>query len=216
MAFKLIGGHPAVDFVNTVGGFEPALEELLPEYAELAAWAEQAGLITAEHAGRLRTVARTEPDAASATLAAARRLRADLDAVVRAELAGRAPEAAPLDGIREAYLAALARARLTRGPAYTWRWPESPADPGSVLWPIAQQAVDLLNANDLSRLAECSTSNCRWLYLDRTKNHNRRWCADDTCGASARMRRYRAARRHRGAERAPRNRDAEQATAGEE
>ncbi|RIQ14411.1 CGNR zinc finger domain-containing protein, partial [Jiangella rhizosphaerae] len=140
-------------------------------------------------------VARTDPRAAAATLAAARRLRTDLDAVIRAELAGHAPDAARLDGIRDAYLDALSRARLTRGPVYAWRWPESPDDPGSVLWPVAQQALDLLSANDLSRLAECSTPNCRWLYLDRTKNHNRRWCSDDTCGVSARMRRYRAARR---------------------
>ncbi|WP_162605966.1 CGNR zinc finger domain-containing protein [Jiangella aurantiaca] len=197
MTFKLIGGHPAVDFVNTVGGFEPALVELLPGYADLVAWAEQAGLITDDHAARLRRVAECEPGAAAATLSAARRLRADLDAVIRAELAGGAPAEDHLEAIRDAYLAALAHARLTRRSAYGWQWPASSADPDSVLWPVARQAVDLLSMTDLTRLAECSTVNCRWIYLDRTKNHNRRWCSDDTCGASARMRRYRATQRHR-------------------
>ncbi|TDC49541.1 zf-CGNR multi-domain protein [Jiangella ureilytica] len=197
MTFKLIGGHPAVDFVNTVGGFAPALEELLPGYPDLVAWTEQAGLLTHEHAGLLRAVAETEPGAAAAVLAAARRLRADLDAVVRAELAGHAPEEAHLVAIHDAYVAALARARLTRESVYGWSWPASSAEPDSVLWPIAAQIVGLLGSADLTRLAECSTANCRWIYLDRTKNHNRRWCSDDTCGASARMRRYRAARRHR-------------------
>ncbi|WP_158564195.1 CGNR zinc finger domain-containing protein [Jiangella anatolica] len=191
MAFKLIGGHPAVDFLNTVGGFEPALVELLPSYADLVAWAEQTGLIGPEQAGRLRAAARQE----TATLARAHELRAHLEAVIRAELAGTAPDRHHLDAIHDAYVAALAAARLGRGPAaYAWGWPASD-EPESVLWPIADRIVGLLGSADLARLAECSTANCRWIYLDRTKNHNRRWCSDDTCGVNARMRRYRAARR---------------------
>jgi predicted RNA-binding Zn ribbon-like protein len=202
--FRLIGGHPALDFVNTVGGFEPALEELLPGYPDLVAWAEQAELLTPEGAGLLRTAAEDEPAAATAALVAARRLRADLDAVIRAELAGRAAEDGPLEAVQQAYLAALAQARLTRRSGYEWRWPASSADPASVLWPIAAQIVDLLDAANLTRLAECSTPTCRWVYLDRTKNHNRRWCSADTCGVNARMRRYRAATRRRDRDHAPR------------
>jgi predicted RNA-binding Zn ribbon-like protein len=195
VTFKLVGGHLAVDFVNTVGGFEPSLEELLPSYSDLVAWAEQAGLLTREHAERLRAVAETEPHPAIAALRAARQLRAHLDAVLRAELASRAPEEGHLEAIREAYLAALARAHFTKHAPYGWQWSTSSADPHSVLWPLAHHIIDLLSSADLTRLKECSTSNCRWLYLDNTKNHNRRWCTADKCGANARMRRYRAAKR---------------------
>ncbi|MGZ8649732.1 MAG: CGNR zinc finger domain-containing protein [Solirubrobacteraceae bacterium] len=32
----------------------------------------------------------------------------------------------------------------------------------------------------------------RWLFIDSSRNHSRRWCTMNICGASAKMRRYRA------------------------
>jgi predicted RNA-binding Zn ribbon-like protein len=192
-SFKLIAGHRAVDFVNTVGGGEQATEELRT-YLDLVAWAQQAGLVKHEPAAQLRVAAEADPARAAAVLDTARKLRAHLDAVLRAELIHQAPPKDHLDVIRDTYLTALAHARLTPGPPhYRWEWTTPPHDAQSVLWLIAHEVVDLLNTTDLKRLKQCSA--CRWLYLDATKNQTRRWCTPEECGVRTRMRRYRAARR---------------------
>jgi predicted RNA-binding Zn ribbon-like protein len=38
---------------------------------------------------------------------------------------------------------------------------------------------------------------CRWMYLDRSRNHSRRWCSMADCGTEAMKRRYVATRRSR-------------------
>ncbi len=41
------------------------------------------------------------------------------------------------------------------------------------------------------RLQRCASPTCRWLFLDRSKNHSRVWCEMASCGSRAKMRRYR-------------------------
>ena len=61
------------------------------------------------------------------------------------------------------------------------------------LWPLAAYAADLLRSGPLHQLSRCG--HCRWLFLDTSKNHSRRWCSMNSCGSVVKMRRYRAARR---------------------
>ncbi len=59
------------------------------------------------------------------------------------------------------------------------------------LWPVAQSAVTLLTAEDLTRVKMCaSTDDCGWLFLDTTRNRSRQWCDIATCGNRARARRH--------------------------
>jgi predicted RNA-binding Zn ribbon-like protein len=62
------------------------------------------------------------------------------------------------------------------------------------LLPAIVAAVDLLrDASRLRRLKLCGQ--CRWLFLDHSRNRSRRWCSMSECGAQVKMRRYRARRR---------------------
>jgi predicted RNA-binding Zn ribbon-like protein len=61
-----------------------------------------------------------------------------------------------------------------------------------VLWPLAVAAVDLLRTGPLGRLKVCAE--CRWLFLDRSRNGSRLWCSMNECGGRSKMRRYRARR----------------------
>ena len=45
-----------------------------------------------------------------------------------------------------------------------------------------------------SRVRACSNPDCRWLFLDRSKNRSRVWCEMATCGSRAKMSRYRRRR----------------------
>jgi predicted RNA-binding Zn ribbon-like protein len=186
-AMRLVGGHRALDFVNTLGGRKDTPDdEYLHHYDHLLAWSERAGLIDSERAGALAGHARRRPQPAAATLTGALELRNHLDAILRAIVAGGPPPAPALDAIRRAEVNALDHATLTEDFAWTWTTValECP------LWPIAHAAVDLLGNSPLDRLGECE--HCRWLFLDTTRNHSRRWCSMDACGAVEKMRRHRA------------------------
>jgi CGNR zinc finger protein len=41
------------------------------------------------------------------------------------------------------------------------------------------------------RLKMCENDQCRWLFIDRSKNHSRQWCESATCGNRQRVRRFR-------------------------
>jgi predicted RNA-binding Zn ribbon-like protein len=188
--FRRVGGHLALDFVNTLGGDKrTADDEYLFGYADLLAWSAAGGLIDAATAGRLERAARRRPAAAGAALAAALGLRGALDAVLRARLAGRPPRAADVDAVRAAAVDALGHARLEPGPdGFAWVW--RGAALARPLWPVAHAAVGLLRSGDLDRLAECG--HCRWLFLDHSRNRSRRWCSMNACGGREKMRRHRA------------------------
>src|SRR4051794_8271664 len=120
-AMRLIGGHPAVDFVNTLGGSRDAPDdEYLHAYSDLLVWSERTGLIGSEPAGTLPRTAERRPQPAAAALDDALRLRGHVDAILRATVAGRTPRAAALDAVRRAEVDALAHAALT--PRFAWTW----------------------------------------------------------------------------------------------
>ena len=69
----------------------------------------------------------------------------------------------------------------------SWVWPD-PLPLASVLWHIALSAGELLTSSELSLVKKCDGRNCGWLFVDSSKNHSRRWCSMDVCGARAKMR----------------------------
>jgi predicted RNA-binding Zn ribbon-like protein len=48
----------------------------------------------------------------------------------------------------------------------------------------------LLTSEELVLVRECAAEDCGWLFLDKTKNHRRRWCDMKTCGNRDKARRY--------------------------
>jgi predicted RNA-binding Zn ribbon-like protein len=186
-AMRLVGGHPAVEFVNTLGGLKDAPDdEYLHAYSDLVSWSERTGLIDGETAGVLARAADRRPKPAATALVAALDMRGHVDAILRATLAGRSPRAADLDAVRRAEVDALAHAALT--PQFAWTWSGTALE--RPLWPLAHAVVDLLHGESLGRLGECER--CRWLFLDTSANRSRRWCSMDACGGIEKMRRHRA------------------------
>jgi len=186
-AMRLVGGHRALDFVNTLGGRRDAPDdEYLHDYGDLLIWSERTGLIGPELAGTLARAADRRPQPAAAALAAAIELRGHVDAILRATLAGRSPRAADLDGVRRAEVDALAHATLA--PDFAWTWTGVALE--RPLWPLAHAVLDVLDGTSLDRLGECER--CRWLFVDTSANRSRRWCSMDACGAIEKMRRHRA------------------------
>ena len=76
---------------------------------------------------------------------------------------------------------------------WTFPPPHELTDP---LRPIVHAAVELLTGGPLDRLKTCG--NCRWLFLDQSRNHSRRWCSMDECGIQMKHARFVEQRRRRG------------------
>lgn len=53
--------------------------------------------------------------------------------------------------------------------------------------------LELMTSGD--RLRRCGNPDCGWLFVDRSRNHTRRWCDMGTCGSRAKMARYRRRKR---------------------
>jgi predicted RNA-binding Zn ribbon-like protein len=162
---KIVGGHPALDLVNTVG--DDRVPDPLDDDASFAAWAVRIGV------GRPRPGDHLE----------ARALRTVVDGIFRPLASGHEPAPAALEQLALRAGAAVERARF-EGRELVWD-----RDPVSAL---AVYALDLLRSGPLERLKACE--GCPWLFLDTSRNRSRRWCTMDDCGSRSKMRAYRARR----------------------
>lgn len=196
----MVGGHPALDLVNTV---EPRVpggatgNEHLRSSDDLLRWARRVGLLDAGEARQVEEA--WTADRGARALAATRELREATYAVLLAVL-GRGDDAsAELALLSRRWAEAAARSSLSlvpAGPAHDrLRIGTDPA----LLVPdrLAHAAVDLLRTVDLARLKVCplEEGGCGWLFLDHSRNGSRRWCSMDDCGARAKARRLTARRR---------------------
>jgi predicted RNA-binding Zn ribbon-like protein len=63
------------------------------------------------------------------------------------------------------------------------------------LWILARSAADLLTSEQHAYVRQCASEECTWLFIDRSKNHSRRWCDMGDCGNREKARRLRARKR---------------------
>jgi predicted RNA-binding Zn ribbon-like protein len=195
----LVGGHPVLDFANTLGGLRATgplpEDEHLHAYEDLVTFGVRSGALSHDAAGALRHAARRQPGRAEATLSAALELRVLIDKAFRPLAEGERPRENVLRALRKADGTALRHADLVPdGNGYRWSW-DGLRDLEAPLWPLAHRAVELLTSESLARLKICGR--CRWLFLDASKNHSRRWCSMEDCGSSEKKERYVARRRAR-------------------
>jgi predicted RNA-binding Zn ribbon-like protein len=57
---------------------------------------------------------------------------------------------------------------------------------------VVAELFRLFELGDLGRLKTCASDDCHWIFFDRTKPANRRWCSSNRCGNRAKVKRYRA------------------------
>lgn len=78
---------------------------------------------------------------------------------------------------------------------WVWRLDNSPLDWEAPLRPAALSAAQLLTSGFAARVRGCGRDECRWLFLDLTKNNSRKWCDMSTCGNVLKARRNYAKKR---------------------
>lgn len=188
-----VGGHPAVDFINTVKFWDgdsagPDHFDSLDDFID---WSVDIGLLSSATAAQFR-----KADAAGKgkVFRQVRELRQQLHAVLVALVAGKTVPQTALDHLNDVMRRTSGWRRLVsdrkgHGIHSSWNFDDAPAI--AILGPVAWQAADLLENGPLERLKQCPGEHCGWLFMDTSKNHSRNWCSMKTCGNAAKVKRFR-------------------------
>jgi predicted RNA-binding Zn ribbon-like protein len=211
---RIVGGHPALDLVNTVtprmrGGV--AEHDYLTDPAELLAWSRRIELIdTWDHSG-IEGAWRSSPEVAENALRATLEVREATYDVLAPQAAGvvaavdgvKSGPGSALDRLMLRWSAAMARSTLIARPGEAGRT-QGVADlvvgvsPASMIPDrLVVAAVELVRTVELRQLRACPVDEggCGWLFLDRSRNGSRRWCAMEDCGTRAKIRKLSERRR---------------------
>lgn len=182
--FELVGGDAALDFLNTIHDWTVETpRDHLPDFAAALRFGTAAGVLSRAEARRLAD--RRAPG----ELRALRELRARLERIFRAAIAGRTPSPEDLAALDREAAAAARGARLRPAAGRLERVIDADTAGARLLRArIAEAAVALLTSTRLERVKSCPS--CGWYFLDTSKNRSRRWCSMDACGSSAKARRY--------------------------
>ncbi|MET7670126.1 CGNR zinc finger domain-containing protein [Micromonospora luteifusca] len=200
----LVGGHPALDLVNTLerGGTSP--HDFLSDSSALLRWSELVGVISDAEVDQVGRVWRDETAAAHAGLAAVRDIREGVYLVLLAAITDADGDTAgdpiaagaALVALHQRWSGAAARAkfvldssrvRLAYGTVPAMLVPDR----------IAEAALDVMLTADLTRVRRCPVleGGCGWLFLDQSRSGSRRWCRMADCGNAVKARRLTERRR---------------------
>ncbi|TDW93002.1 putative RNA-binding Zn ribbon-like protein [Kribbella pratensis] len=215
--YRIVGGHPVLDLVNTVTprlrGGDPE-RDYLTSPSELIAWAHRIGLIDLRDYSAVEGTWRSAPELAAKALNATLEIREAAYDVFAPRATGAAvagdgvkrSEGSAFERLMLRWSAAAARSMLIPDPGRDRGIAElvvgtSPAQ----LIPdrLVVAAVELVRGVELRQLRACPVADggCGWLFLDRSRNGSRRWCAMEDCGTRAKIRKLGERRRATGVQR---------------
>jgi predicted RNA-binding Zn ribbon-like protein len=122
-------------------------------------------------------------------------LRSAIRSIVERRREGRAPSARSMDQLGRALAAYPVRFRLSRHGTEVNLDAVPLAERGLrvVAGEVALSAARFLADDEMDRLKRCDNPECRWIFVDETRNRSRRWCGP--CGNVDKVRRFRERRR---------------------
>ncbi|MFL6299125.1 MAG: CGNR zinc finger domain-containing protein [Terriglobales bacterium] len=192
--FEFISDDPALDFVNTVDNRNDPerRKELLNTYSDLLAWATEAHLLTQADAEGLKNKATKSSSQARAALRRAKILREALYRIFSAIAEEKQPSPSDVALLDSFDKQAMAHRRIGRDPqgGYGWQWRTDGDELDIVLWQVAKAGAELLTSDLVYNVRACAAEPCRWLFVDMSRNHKRRWCDMRICGNREKVRRF--------------------------
>jgi predicted RNA-binding Zn ribbon-like protein len=199
--FDLAGGHPALDLVNSLDNRFRAdgPNEMLASYGDLLRFARETGVLQPRQVDALDQVAAGE--ASSNALHAVHELREAAANVFYALVAQKTPPPGDIRTLEHCFRTTHQHRELCwQAPSHsstahaniTWQWRGAESDPLLPLWTLSQAVEELLLSDQVTQIKTCDVDTCRWLFLDTSKNHTRRWCNMKVCGNRMKARRFQA------------------------
>ncbi len=187
----LVAGHVALDLVNTVTARNAEPIDWLDGYPALLHWAELTGEFDRRALAELRRRAAADPTAAARAVDRTRELRETVLAVLTPILAGGAVPAASRRDLERLWKDAAAHGILDIAGGHASLGPRVESSGLDYLThDLALRSVELLRTLPLGRTRVCPGPHCGWLFIDRSKGGQRRWCDMATCGNAAKSRRH--------------------------
>lgn len=182
--YKLVGGEPSLDLVNTISWPGTDREhDWLDRGGNVTAWAAAVGLIGKDTQRKLDAL---PPAMVRAELSHIRRIRKVLAGVLTPLGHRERPSRRAIEGLNDLVKKA-GRERRIGVRSLEWEW-ENPTMLHEVLAPVVWNAAQVLTSGDHTRLGHCP--GCEWIFLDSTRNRSRRWCDMEDCGSRDKALRY--------------------------
>ena len=184
-----------LDLVNTVTARDADPIDWLDGYARLLEWAALTGQFDRSVLRALQRRSAAEPHAAALALDRIRELREALRDVLVAILRRKTGAESALGRLQESWRDAAAQARfgLSRGRVDLLLGVEV-SGLEVLRHELALRSLELLQTLPLERTRICLGPRCGWLFVDRSKGGQRRWCDMATCGNDEKSRRFRRRR----------------------
>ena len=179
----LVGGHAALDFLNTVSDVEKSRQ-----HTRLETWNDYLGWMAAAKVEQSQPVSGPKTSH-SATLANLHELREVSYSIFSALAAGNTPNDKVLEKLQTFIKDAYEYADLTveRGEL---RWKLRKKDRALHVHRLVLLIDDFIRTADFRRLRECGR--CTWLFLDTGRGHGRKWCDMRKCGNRAKSESFRS------------------------
>lgn len=165
--FVWLGGRPSLDFCNTRLGDQ----DLLVVRADLARWFTAAGLTD------------QEPQVSAEELEGSRCLREGLRNCLTND------ECGALAGLAETWLVDAPGHLCVEANTLRPRFIPTKASARCLLVPVVLDALELAR-DEPGRVRECAGPECPVLFEDTSRNHSRRWCSMEACGARSKSAAY--------------------------
>jgi predicted RNA-binding Zn ribbon-like protein len=195
--FELIGGHPVLDLVNTLDWRfrESGPEELISDYNDLIRFIVQSGFVST---ARARKLVRSVPDKkAEEIVRTVHELREAAANLLYAAVDKTKPQASALERLEDFFKEAGRHLELRwTGLKLERELPQPSALPELPLWLLSLRASEFMTSDQMHLLRACGSPECRWLFVDTSKNHTRRWCDMKICGNRMKARRFKAQHGH--------------------
>jgi len=171
--FVLIGNNVALDFINTEIVIRGQLTDLLQECDDLVSWAKSVDLALG-------------PEIKPSELAQAKELRKALKDACLATINNAVAPQNTLAAINR-YLVSYANPLVLSfsDKEYILKPKQRTLTVSMLLSLLAYQSATLLASTQAKKLKRCGNSDCVLLFLDTSRNQQRRWCSMETCGNRA-------------------------------
>lgn len=202
-AKDFVGGHEAIDLINTVTARDADPVDRLESYGRLLEWAALTGAFSGDDIATLKGLAETDAAGAADALQDLKATREALYRVITTLIARQPPDQRALQSIEGAWKAAIANSVwAAQDGRVALCLPAARAGLDYIRQALALSGYELLRSLRVERTRICPGERCGWLFIDNSKGGRRRWCDMAVCGAAAKSKRYqlkkkRLSRRHR-------------------
>lgn len=184
--FEHDGGHPALDFVNTLDERLATPVERLPTFEALVHFVVETSLLSKAEASRTRR----SSAAASATLKRAITLREALHRTLGHAVSYTHSVDSDLGIIAREILRMREGLSLQRASILNWTWRDRFSEERP-LWELAAAIDRLITSSELKSVRKCAAVDCGTYFLDTSRARQRRWCSMANCGNRNKVRRFR-------------------------